>query len=337
MNVLFLSTEEFKQYIATDAGTSYDLLKGFIEEATVLYITDLLGPDQLNTLQAAYTAGSGTPAGQELQDLLPYVQRPLAYYAMHLAVDQLAVSVGNIGIVESSGDNSNPAPKYKLDALKQHYLRQADTHAEKLLEFLETNATPLVYTDWHTSSYNTIATGALLSTAKQATEYIDIDNSRRLWLRVKKRATQIETAIISKLIGAAQYSELVAEIKAGTLTADNTALLSYLRPIIAKKALYETLPAIKIGITGSGITLHSSSDGYISKAAASAQDIKLLMYSLKEGELGYMADIAALNNYIITNIDTYPLIKAATVYTARAVPGPSFLPVNDINAKHFSV
>lgn len=334
MDILFLTTEELKKYIAADAGMRFETLKGFIQEATLLYIVDELGEAQLTTLQAAYTDGSGTPADADLSALLPYVQRPLAYYAMYLAVDQLAVNVGDGGITESNSQNSNPAPKDKRDSLKAHYLRQADLHIEKLLAYLEANASPTKYNEWYSSSAYTGADGAILNTVTQADQHIDINSSRRIFKRLKKRSLRIERSTIKRLIGPDQYDELITQIKTDTLknSATNLALVALLYPIIAKKALYETLPSMRVSITDDGIKLISGVT-----ALLTSQEMKALMLMLKEGDTGFEADMAELNQYIADNIDSYPLIKASTAYTNKPDPGPRRPPANSPDSKHFSV
>ncbi len=339
MELLFTTTEEFKKYITLDRSTDFDTLKPFIEEATTLFMVDLLSQAQLDALQTAYTAGTGTIADADLAKLLPYVQRVLAYYSMYQSVDQLAVSIGDSGIMEIRSSESEPVPKYKIDNLKLSFINSGDTHAEKLLKFLEQNASTTKYNDWYTSDSNTAAEGLMVYSAEIADEHIDISGSRRLFKRLKKRIRKIEKSFILRLIGKEQYDEIVSQIKTKELK-NNTAnllLVEMLRPIISKKALYETLPSLRIGITNEGITIFSTSDGTISKQAAGTQEIRALMHSLKQDETGFESDIQELKEFIEFNIEDYSLIKASTAFTSKADPGPKRPPQNNPDSKHFSV
>ena len=335
--ILFTTIKEFKNYVAIDAQTDIDTLKPYIEEAQIEFMEDLLGETFLSSLLSDY---GSTPAGQvtgENVALLPYVQRPLAYYTIFLAIDILAVNVGDAGITETRGQNTDPAPKWKVDGLKLRSIGQGDKHAEKLLQFLEKEASTTKYSGWYGSSANTIAEGLILRTAFVASEYVDIDNSRRIFKRMKKRVREIEGGLVKRLIGAAQYDEIVTQTKNGALTTINDTLLSYLKPIIAKKALYETIPSLRVAIAENGLTIFSSNDTIVTKSAAGKEDIKHLMYSLKDSESGYLADIEELKQFISDNISDYPAIEASTAFTSRPDPGPKRPPVNDPNAKHFSV
>lgn len=339
MELLFTTTEEFKKYISLDARTDFNTLKPFIEEATSLFLVDLLSEGQLTTLQAAYTTGSGTISDPDLAKLLPYVQRTLAYYSMFQSVDQLAVSIGDSGIMEIRSSESEPVPKYKIDNLKANFINSADIHAEKLLEFLEKNASATKYNDWYTSDANTSAEGLMVYSAAIANEYIDINESKRLFKRLKKRIRKIEKGFILRLVGKDQYDELVSQIKTDELknNTENLLLVEMLRPIIAKKALYETLPSLRIGITNEGITIFSTSDGTISKQSAGVQEVRALMHSLKSDETGFESDVQELKEFIEFNIEDYPLIKASTAFTSKPDPGPKRPPENNPDSKHFSV
>ena len=334
---LFIGIDQFKKYIAVDAQTSIDTLTPYIEEAQVQFLEDLLGETFLTSLLADYDGGTpGEVTGDNIA-LLPFVQRPLANYTLYLASDILAVNVGDAGITESRGDNSDPAPKWKVDNLKLNYIRQGDIHAEKLLAFLEKNSSPTKYNDWYSSSTNTIADGLIVPTATVASQYVDINESRRIFKRLKRYIKEIETGLIKRLIGQAQYDEIVTQIKSDTLSTANETLIAYLRPIVSKKALYQAIPTLRLSITENGITVFSSNDGIVSKSAAARDDIKWLMHSLKSDESGYEGDIEDLKQFIIDSIATYPLIEASTAYTSRPDPGPKRPPINESGTKHFSV
>jgi Cft2 family RNA processing exonuclease len=218
------------------------------------------------------------------------------------------------------------------------YLKQADTHAESLLKYLEDNATDLKYAEWYDDlSVNTKMEGYLVNSARTASQYVDIDESRRIFLRMKKRIVQVEKRHIAKLICDDQYNELVAEIQADTVTPENAALIDKLRPIIAKMALYLTIPAIRVAVNDSGLYLITSHDGITGKDATRKEEIKSYMSSLKEGAFGYEADEAELRQFINDNIADYPLIEASPCYTTQADPGPSWKIDNSPENKHFSV
>ncbi|MEM7551719.1 MAG: DUF6712 family protein [Bacteroidota bacterium] len=335
MDIVFLNTAEFKQYVSIDAETKFTTLKGFIEEAAEDFIIELVGNAEYTALFNEYNLGSGTPASLKYQNLLAYVQRPLAFYTMYLAQPELAVNVGDSGITEYVGEDRAAAPKYKQDSLRFSYLDRADKAAEKLLAFLEKHAT--TYTDWAASDANTQLEGLIVPTASVADEHIDINGSRRIFKRLKKRIKDIEGRMVPRLISTAEHNTLTSAIKTDNLSTEQRVLIDRLRPIISKKALFETLPSMKVVVGPGGITVYSSSDGVVTKSAASKDELEMLKYSLKDSDTGYMKLIDELQEFLELNADNYAGYKESTAFTSRADPGPGRPPENSKDRKHFSV
>lgn len=333
---LITTIAEIKNYLAIDVNTNIDSLQPFINEAELLFMKDLLGTAFYDELVADYdpVLTNMTPDNQAV---MPYIQRALSYYMAYLSINQMGVNFGDMGIQQQFGENSQPAPQWKVDKLMLSYIQQADIHAEKLLEFLEANATGVLYASWYYSSANTKNEGWMVNSTIVASQYIDINDSRRIFLRLKKRIKDIESNYIKRLICADQYDELVTQIQADSITAANQLLIDKMRPIIAKMALYFTIPSLRISITDQGIMIYSISDGIVSKQMADKDQIKDLKESLKGDEFGFESDQRELEEFIAANISDYPLIEESDCYTIATDPGPTWQVENNSDNKHFSV
>lgn len=332
---LITSIDEIKNYLAIDVNTDMATLQPFISEAELLYIKPLLGNDFYQVFQTDYESETMSEAGQSL---LPYVQRALSYYMAYLSVEQIGVNFGDMGIQQQFGEGSQPAPRWKIEQLQLSYIQKADLHAEKLLEYLEQSASALLYQEWYEDPVaNTKLEGWIVNSTRIASFYVDINDSRRIFLRMKKRIKDIEANYIKKLICKPQYDELVAQIKADTLTLENGILIEKLQPIISKMALYQTIPSLRIGVSDAGLTIYSSNDSVVSKQAADKDQVKVLMASLKSEPFGYESDISELEEWIKDNIADYPMIETSDCYTIQTVPGPKWQVENSVDNKHFSV
>jgi hypothetical protein len=157
-----------------------------------------------------------------------------------------------------------------------------------------------------------------------ASKYISINNSRRVFLSIRNKIREIEQRSIPKLIGAGQYAELVAQLRANNVSANNALLIAKLEPIISKQALYMQLPFMRVQVGDNGIFMYSQTDEIFKNLLASPADIKLLQQRLKEGDFGFDSDIEELRQFLLDNIDNYPLVKSTGVYTSRPVPGPTW-------------
>ena len=339
--MLLKSIEELRKYVPVDVNMDFATVQPAVEEAEQIFIKDLLGDyyPVYQGLYDTYYAGLPTAATEPLKDLMPYVQRALAYYTMYLSVENLGVNIGDSGIQQQSGQNSQPAPRWKVRALQLKYLMQADRFADQLLEFLENTASAILYQEWFEDAVaNTKMSGAIVYSTKIASKYIDINNSRRVFLRLKKRITEIEQHNVRRLICKDQYDELVTQIRTGSLSSENSALIAHLESYISKRALYLTLPSLAVQVSHEGITMFSSNDSVVSEQVAPPRQIEDLKRSLKDAEWnGFDDDEAKIRQFIEDNIADYPLIMASTCWTGKADPGQKFAPDNDPCNKHFSV
>lgn len=339
---LITSIAELKKYVAIDANTKMATLTPFIEEAEQLYIVDLLGKPFYDAYSALYTAFINPPNTALSSDnakLLPYIQRALAYYTQRQAILSLGVTFGELGMRQERGETNDPAPRWKEEKMQFQALKNADLHADKLLEYLEANATDINDYQLWLSNAGTKNSGYIVYGVAIANKHIDINSSRRVFLKLRPKLQEIEKRIVPKWIGQAQYDSLVTKLKAQTLTTDEKSLIAKIEPIICKRALFLQLPFMRVQITENGIFIYSGTDDlYLLGKLANDADVKTLRQQLVDGELGYLADEENLRTFINDNIANYPLIKASTAYTTPRAPGPTWNPTDpDPDDKYFAV
>ena len=139
---LITTIAQLKNYVAIDANSQMGTFQPYIAEAEETYLKPLLGDAFFAELQTAfYTANGNIDALATAQRLLmPYVQRPLAYYTLLAAMPHLNVSIGELGTRTSRSEDNDPAPRWQQEKLMFDALRKGDLFADKLLEYLEANA-----------------------------------------------------------------------------------------------------------------------------------------------------------------------------------------------------
>ncbi len=328
---LLKTIEEIKKYVAIDANTDIESILPYIEDAEEQFIKDLISEPMYEAISTQYNADPQTLSAEYLA-LLPYIHRSLAHYAMFLWVNVGGVSLSDTGINTHTSNNSMPAPQWRVDKLEKSLLLSGDTHAEKLLQYLEGHKTD--YPLWTASAAYTLTTGLFINSAMDFSRFVTISDSRRLFLKLKPYIEYAEQLKIKKLICKDLFAELKTQIEGNTLTAANIELLNKIRPLVARLALLKAIPELRITIGEKGIYIVSYSDSINSKAAASDTQVKALIMNLTEMAGAYTEDIKAL---LENDIDNYPLYRDSPCYTSRPDPGPSFIPENDGCNKHFSV
>jgi len=341
--MLITSIAELKAYVAIDGNSKIATFTSFIKGAEQLYIVDLLGKAFYDEFLALYTASvtgeEPTPLSAENAALLPYIQRPLANYAMLKACVPLAVTFGEMGMRQQRADNNDPASRWLQEKNQFEFLKEGDLHADKLLEFLESNATDINdYATW-LSTAGTKNSGFIVYGVAIANKHIDINSSRRVFLKLRPKLQEIERRMVPKWIGQAQYEDLVTKLKAQTLSDEEKDLVAKIEPIVCKRGLFMQLPFMRVQITENGIFVYSGTDDlYLLGKLAAKEDVKELRLQLADGEFGYLNDEENLRAFIADNIDDYPLIEASTAYTTPRAPGPTWNPADpDPDDKYFAV
>ena len=336
---LFISIQEIRNYISVDANTDFNNIRPYVEKAQQEFIQPALGSTLYNALVADHNTNQDnvTNMTQALLDLLLVVRGPLACLSYFLGINIIGVNIGDIGIQVQGGNNSEPAPRWKFENLRNSWLDCGEKGIEALLKFLESNSAS--YPDWVNSGANTANQG-FVPTAEIASRYIAINSSRRLFLRLKPYIHDVEEKVIRKAICDDHYAVLIGEMQAGVFTGKNEALRDKIRPIVAKKALYNAIPLLRIAITDQGMSLLTTTDGYFATSVASDRQVANLRDSLRLGESGFLADQEELEGYVNQNIADFPLIQESPCYTANSdplVPRHHISSANDGENKHFSV
>lgn len=348
------TTDELKVYISIDVNLKFSKIKPSVDAAEIEFIKPLLGAAFYAKVLEAIAASEVEEEEEqedlspELIELIPYIQKTLALYAAFLSVEEMGVVVGDLGIQQQSNINSQPAPAWKVKDLKLKYLQAADKAADLLLEFLEVisiipdggTEDDRIFKTWYDDPLaNTAISGCIVYKTSIANKYIDILDSRRLFLRLKKRILEIEARYVKRLICTDQYDEIIEQLKDNDLSDENKALCEKLEPVIAKRALYAVMPMLPVILSAEGLFLLSSNDSVIQKMQAGQTEKAAYMLQLKEGEhTGYESDEQALQTFLDENIDDYTLIKESKCWSGTTTATDEKWKIdNDPCNKGFSV
>ena len=302
---IFTNTEEIKAFVPMiHKHFSWENdLKPMTELAADVYVKQLMG-GEYELLETAFLADT---LSAEQTTLLPYVQKAVAWYTYMDIHDSHRISMSNQGAQQShSADGtSHPANHFAIADSKFFASKRADLFMDDLLAFMELNVND--YATWKgSSSYTQIYSGILWNT-EQLNEYVDAGNSRRLFVRLRSDILYIQGRDIKPLLGDTLYTALIAEIQAQHTTpigADSQALINKIRPYLARQALIEAVPALRVEVENGGLYFLTY-EGPETKTRATATDESLRAFvgKLKEQAEGAFATLA---KFLDDNADTYP-------------------------------
>lgn len=219
---------EIKKYLVTDASFDPDTLLPYLDPASE-EIKEMLGAAQYQELLDYYESES--TGIDELDALLPIVQRPLVYFAFLKGLDVFNVSIGNNGIAIISNSNLAPASKERVENLRINISNSAYDALETLLVFLEDNIDD--YPLWEASDAYAYQYEYLISSARKFDEIYKINGSRLTFLEWRPVMADVEMLEINPQVSSEFMAELKSQIAAGTVTANNMKVLPHLQKALA--------------------------------------------------------------------------------------------------------
>lgn len=310
---LITTIEEIQPFLPIDADLEITAFLPYIKQAQRNEISQLLGKEMLELLQETYEQNDGdlSSESQALQELLPMVQNPLAFYAYARFANKSTLSLSHMGMFETSPDHTTSAPKWKIQAVIMDIISQGDEAAEQLLEFLEENASDFPL--WKDSSAMTYADGSIFAKASDFNTFIEISYSRRLFLRLKPYVRKAEI-LAKKVVSAELFNDVQNQLKTQAVEPETEELLPYLRNYVAHEAMLRALPFLPFSNGQSGLQIITTIEQLNVKSAISASDKRELINELKtqlqeaKNELIY---------FLQDNADDYPLWKNSTANSSR--------------------
>jgi hypothetical protein len=163
------------------------------------------------------------------------------------------------------------------------------------------------------------------------------NNSRRAYVRLLPELRNCERLYIEKYVGKALLAEIKLQVKLGTVTVANKAVLDLCKPALAYMSMYEALPELSAFITPEGTMAFTAFELGTAKEKELAQDkILLLRKKYYDNGMTYLSD---LKGYLDSNVADYPLYASSGIYQAppTAEEGIAYDITNNENSSIFAV
>jgi hypothetical protein len=244
---LIKNKADFEKYILIAGTVSEETLLKGVADAQEKYIRDVLGDGLLSSIDAWYN--SLTPATNvAYTNLLPYIQRALARFAIYISSPELDVKLTDSGIGVISNQNIAPASADRVKKFDQSNEQRGWDNVETLIRFLEANKTD--YALWANSSAYTLSISNLVNSALEYDSIIKIDKSRLYFQNIRPILTDIELLKIKPTISSDLFDVILAQLKANSVSAANNKILPLLQRAECYFAAAESLDKGKYQGTG---------------------------------------------------------------------------------------
>ena len=267
----------------------------YIEEAQATFIKPVLGIGLYEQLQDAMALDSVPPDDgttmENLAKLLELVRKPLALYALWLGADEFGVSVSSQGIQVIETQTHKTAPQYRVQNLKENWIRRANTSLDLVLKFL----------DEHREDYPAYIcqdADLFLRNTMEFNGEVDIRESRRVFVALKPVIRSVERKYIRPTLSAELFDELKSALKSNLeLRCDQKALMELIRPALAHLTMSRALSEISIDVLDWGIfdTAGNTFANVSSKQASNREKISVMAEAnQRDGE----AELKALQQFL---------------------------------------
>lgn len=297
---------EIKKIIVVNANFKPTLLEPGELDAQE-YIIQILGRDEFDALQTAYTANT-LSANQ--QKLLPYVQQAMVCLAMLLSGDELQLEISNTGFQINVSTERKTAFQWQIIAIKKRYKARAFKALQNLLVFLH-KSTSTDFPLWYASDERKDFLQYFINDANAFSRGYNIQNNFSFFLFLRETMNDVEYKYIQPILGKALFDEIKTQILGNTISNANKEILKLIYPAVAWKTIHHAIPKL-IGYTDEfGIQedfISTTID--VKNATEFGNDIISLKIRTtdNEGE----TYLNRLNDYLIANATTYPLFVAPT-------------------------
>jgi len=236
---LINTTAEIQKYVSVDINLQQKSVLPYLEQGKTQIIR-LLGKLQYEALDAWYNStyrGDDEDAAV-YEALLPYVQRPLANFAIFYGLSALNVVIGPTGIGVVSNQNVAPASKDRTDTLRKDLMEAAYDAMESLLVFLEENKDD--YPFWEASEAYDEQYDLVITSARRFDEILRIDRSRLKFLEWRPVMKDVELLEMAPLVSMPLLTAIKTELKAGEVGEANAVVLPLLQKALAYLTFYRS-------------------------------------------------------------------------------------------------
>lgn len=306
--MILITIEQFKEVITNLDSNFEDIteFQTYIDSAEDWLKREIIGEELYNYLQS----DSGPQGGE----IFRKVRKPIALYAYLLAIPYLDVIQTKQGMGVVNTNNISPASKDRVNKVKEALKADLDYSVEDLIEYLET-AENTIKEKWQASSAYSKIFDVLVYSVRDFSDYIELNNNRRLFMKMKSSMITVHKNVIAKAISENYLNELVGKQSSGELEEADTAIIENLKHAICLFTISKGLDNLSVMITTGGLVKEYEIG---STSAASEVQVNMLRRS-------YDKDANDLLRLVIDhmhdNIDNYPTYADSKEYARKTYTG----------------
>ncbi len=315
MKVLFENIEEFRAKSGVSVSTSMEVITPFIHDAQYLFLRPFISEDFLLELLDAFPN-----LNAEQQKLLPFIQRPLACFAVYKWLPQATVDISNAGVTAS---RESSAYQWQFKQARDSFAETAYNGLEELLNYLFNNKND--FSTWAGSDEYISRRNLLVNSTWAFNEQVNIGSSAMTYWGLSPIMKRIERAVVESNITLELVDSLRGKIVSDNLSNDEKELLNLIQPVIAHFTISQAILENSVQIKENGAMVYSA----LATSTANFEESKVgsdkilgeyRKQARKNGEQALIALLKYLNQK--TSDQLFPSFKESHNYTGNEPDSP---------------
>lgn len=241
---------DIKKHIAISSNTTFDKVKPYIESAERDFFIKLIGAEQYKELDDAYSAPEG-----KLSYLLNISQNAVCNLAFFRGFSFLSVKISDQGFQRVEGEKFKSLYMNQERNLKETFKSDGFNGLDQVLEYLEENIDD--FAKFKASSNYTVIKASLIPNTKTFDGIYDINNSRLVFLKLRRFLTEAEDLDLLPVIGAPLLSRIKTELAKETPDPKIKAILKAVQKPLPYLAIARGIKQLRVNVTDNGVFFES--------------------------------------------------------------------------------
>lgn len=295
-----MSDAEVQKYLGVSNTFNTDVFASWVDEAKQEHLYPALSKEQTEEIL------NGTSATTYSVEIIDQTKRALCHFAYAMYLPTHILQISNLGVTEHTSPDQRTAKPENVENLRKSLLDIANANIRRILDEFEKN--PEGYSLWKASDSYSIFEELLLPTTTAFGRYVNIRNSRRVFLLLVPSIRLVQEVIFGERIGA----DVLADMIASSEVKPKYVLETYLKPALARLAIADALPnmSVVLGKYETVLWFDDSSNNYAKSYKNVPPSVIQMLVDLykKQGE----ELLCKATAYISENAEAFPKYPVVT-------------------------
>ena len=307
---MFKDNADFRKYLPISNAFSLEEVQYAINKALENHIYTVIPENQIDSLLTDYEANTLT--GVRLK-VFKYLQEVVANFCIYYHTDFANIKYSEAGLHVIVTDREKPINLQEKNTSKRVCFLTAITLLDKTLQKMEANKAD--FSLWSGSETYTVYHSNFIRNANEFSQYVNIGQSRLLFLQLKNSLQEQENIELPNILGLTLYQEMQNALKTNSLNLQQELLRHHIIPYIARKVMSKNI--VTLNLTYEGGFMKLSYNELTNDAIKENKDNKHLDALIRHYESEAESRLVLLVKFLNDNLNHFPSFALESKFYAK--------------------